>query len=279
MTPLVSICIPTFNGESYLVACLDSILSQSYKNIEIVISDDRSSDGTIGIIESFKRKCNFPLYLHNHEPSGIGANWNNSVEKSHGQYVKFLFQDDLLLPNCISDMLDVIQLDENIGLVTCNRDIICEFDLNANEYAKSWLTAYSDLLEYWKVPTSGHLVIDKTEFKKDDFFYKHPINKIGEPTCVLFKREVFDRIGGFSNVLQQRLDIQYWYRVLKYYKIGLVNKKLVAFRLHNEQATSKNHELSEKLDSYVNKNFFFLLNKDRQMEILRNQLKKIRFRK
>ncbi|MBA3705767.1 MAG: glycosyltransferase family 2 protein, partial [Bacteroidetes bacterium] len=76
LLPLISVCIPTYNGERYLKECLDSILSQSYTNIEIVIVDDCSKDSTIAIIEKHKAS-DARIRVHKNENNlGLVSNWN-----------------------------------------------------------------------------------------------------------------------------------------------------------------------------------------------------------
>ncbi len=122
---LVSICIPTYNGEKYLQEALDSVKAQTYKNIEVIISDDVSKDRTLEICERFKNEVNFPVYIYHHQPAGIGANWNNCIEKASGEYIQFLFQDDILHPICIEEKLKYLK-QNNLKAVCCKREIIDE---------------------------------------------------------------------------------------------------------------------------------------------------------
>ena len=88
MNPLVSICIPTYNGAKFIAEAMDSAIKQTYSNLEIVVSDDDSKDETLSIIEAYKTKTSIPVSIYNHEPNGIGANWNNCLNKSKGDYVR-----------------------------------------------------------------------------------------------------------------------------------------------------------------------------------------------
>ena len=81
--PLVSICIPTFNGEAYLEECLHSAINQTYKNIEIIVSDDASKDRTLQIINEITSKTDIPIFIFKHQPNGIGANWNNCIKNAN----------------------------------------------------------------------------------------------------------------------------------------------------------------------------------------------------
>ncbi|MDR7372329.1 glycosyltransferase [Flavobacterium aquidurense] len=236
--PLVSVCLPVYNGEKYLLEALISLKLQTYQNIELIVSDDNSSDNSLKIIDTFKTEVSFPIYVFDHKPKGIGANWNNCANKANGDYIKFLFQDDILSPTCIEKMVKYALKNKNIGLVYSKRDFIYNA---ANEKNIEWIKLYNNLHLSWK----QHSVLDGVvssgkQLLKDDNIFEFPENKIGEPTAVLIKKEVFRKVGPFSEVLKQTLDIEYWCRVMKYYDVIFIDEKLISFRLHDKQATAIN---------------------------------------
>lgn len=234
---LVSVCIPVYNGELYLEQALESVKSQTYKNIEIIISDDDSWDSSLKIIKEFKKNVNFPIHVFSHEPKGIGSNWNYCVSKANGEYIKFLFQDDILEPNCINEMVAKIDSHEDVGLVACKRDFI--FNKKIDSLMEEWLNKYSDLQS--KFDSSNNLlVLDKYNvFSRLDFF-DNPKNMIGEPSTVLFRRSILENVGWFREDFKQSLDYEFYYRVLNFYKIIIIPEKLVKFRLHQNQTTEIN---------------------------------------
>lgn len=272
--PLVSICIPTYNGTQFIAEAMDSALTQTYSNLEIVVSDDASIDNTLKIIEGYKEKTTIPISIFLHEPKGIGANWNHCMQHAKGVYIKFLFQDDVLLLNCVEEMVKVLDKDPSIGLVACKREFIVEPSF-LNEETKKWMTIYGDLQQTLNLPLkNGICLLDSKLFKSDEFF-KSPLNKVGEPSTILFRKSLLKKIGYFREDLNQVLDYEFCYRVLKKQKIAIVNKNLVKFRLHNMQATVKNkdndiynadHKIFERiiLDQY-----FWYLNRNMQKVLLR----------
>lgn len=269
--PLVSICIPTYNGERFIAEAMNSAISQTYTNIEIVVSDDASKDTTLSIIERYKTKTDIPIRVYNHHPNGIGANWNHSIQKAQGIYIKFLFQDDVLAPNCIAEMVAVMQADSTIGLVASKRDFIIDESF-LNKETKLWINNYADLQKTLNLSTENKLnIIDNTLFKSETFL-KLPLNKIGEPTVVLFRKDIVKDIGYFDESFKQILDYEYWYRILKYKKIAILNEKLVTFRLHSNQATNvnKNQKISDyKLyEKLLYKQYIKLLHPNEQRRLL-----------
>lgn len=243
MNPLVSICIPTYNGANYLQEALDSVKKQTYKNIDVVISDDASIDETLSIVNKFKKEVDFPVYIFNHNPSGIGANWNNCVKKAKGEFIKFLHQDDVLYQECIEKMISITEKDDNVGLVYCRRKIISE---NNSKSHKTWIKTYGELHTNLETlyPLTG--VLHGKDYLKDKKLLNSPLNKIGEPTATLLHKDVFNKVGYFSSKLKQTLDLEYWYRLMPFFNIGFVDEDLIMIRLHSNQATWINEKEGTK---------------------------------
>lgn len=250
--PLVSICLPTYNGERYLEEALRSAFAQTYPRLEIVVSDDRSTDATLAIIERLRHASPVPMTVHHHEPAGIGANWNHCVQHASGQYIKFLFQDDLLAPECIQRMMDLALMDARVGLVHCRRRIL--HDPNDPGHAR-WMERYGTLHRSWGEIVVREGIVDGKRFLRDSRFMDQPFNKIGEPTAVLLKKECFERMA-FDTRLRQSLDYIFWYSVMRTYSIGFVDAELAVFRLHREQATQKNAEGGEIIDQKLRKRLY-----------------------
>ena len=265
--PLVSICIPTYNGERYLPEAIESATNQTYKNIEIIISDDDSMDATLEIAKSYSELSTIPFKIVHHNPNGIGSNWNNCIKVANGEYIKFVFQDDVLFPECVEKMIEIALEDKKIGLVFSKRTFI---DQNNNDHFSAWKEKFKDLHIYW----TGLQRINsgKKLLKECNCLLDSPLNKVGEPSVVLIKKSVFNSTGYFNEELVQILDYEFWYRIFKHYKIGFVDEELVHFRLHNEQTTQKNNRTEindyEKYYKLLYKNLFFQLSPKIQKMLL-----------
>lgn len=268
--PLVSICIPTYNGEKFLEEAMESAIKQTYPNLEIVVSDDNSSDKTLDIINSFVSKTETPIHVFKHEPNGIGANWNNCVQKSTGKYIKFLFQDDLILPDCIEQMMTIMNPNDNVGLVYCTRNLIYK---NLTEELSEFIDQYGLLHSHWKDFELKEGIASGKKYLKDRELLNSPKNKIGEPVAVLLNRACFDEVGWFNETLRQTLDYEYWYRVMTKFNIGFIDKNLASFRLHKNQASqiNKQQKVSENvsLNAYYYKNLFWYLHPKNKLKLLK----------
>lgn len=280
MDKLVSICIPTYNGEKYILEALSSVNSQNYKNIEIIISDDNSNDNTLKIVNDFIDISKFPIKIVHHKPNGIGANWNNSLKHASGEFIKFLFQDDILKFNCVYEMVQVLIQNSNIGLVASKRDFI--YDVNyLSDDLKVWTQKYGDLQKGLNLTsTKGILIIDKQLFKKSNFLHS-PLNKIGEPSTYMFRKKILKEVGWFREDLKQILDYEFCYRILKKYNIVILEDSLVKFRLHQNQETNINR--GKSINDYniyseiVENEYFRYLSLKKQIEILRSNYKFINY--
>ena len=149
----------------------------------------------------------------------------------------FLFKDDILLHNCVSEMVDIIETKKIIGLVALKKAIKIE---NLNDSKNNWIELYGDLQKTLNFNTDNAFnLIDKRLIKSNAFF-SEPINKIGEPSVVLFRRSIIKEIGLFNEDLNQMLDFEFYYRILKFKKIAIIKEKLAVFRLHKDQLTNIN---------------------------------------
>jgi len=267
--PLISVCIPTYNGAKYIEAAFASVYNQTYTNIEIIVSDDASSDNTLELIKNHKSESKFPIRIYPHKPSGIGANWNNCMRQANGDYIKFLFQDDLLEPTCIANMVQVFQENPQIGLVCCKRHVLIELEGDKAK-TENWLQVYGDLQEHLNLIYNPTGIINKRFFKSKQF-YKTPVNVIGEPSAVMFRRDLVETNGWFREDMTQFLDFEYWFRILKKKDIAVINKKLISFRMHANQATQQNKGKMQNdvaiFKRLLYTDYFWLLNKSRKKQL------------
>ena len=116
-SPLVSILIPTYNRKNKVEIAINSALSQTYENIEIIVSDNCSSDGTIDYIKGLYKNVKKVKIFENPVNSGPVNNWINCVENSSGEFSKLLFSDDTISANYIEKTIQILKSDKDIGFV------------------------------------------------------------------------------------------------------------------------------------------------------------------
>ncbi|NJS10218.1 MAG: glycosyltransferase [Microcoleus sp. CSU_2_2] len=239
--PLVSICIPTYNGAEFIGEAIQSAIAQTYPNIEIIISDDGSTDQTIAIAQSFQSQTAADFRIILHRNYGLSQNWNFCIWQAKGEYIKFLFQDDLLEPECIEKMVALAQQNPEIGLVFSPRGIV----ISETESHPILLKASQSIKDLHKSWSNLRSIQPGKELLADANCLKNPINKIGEPSTVLIPARVFAEIGLFDSGLSQYVDLDMWWRIMVNYQIGFVDEKLSSLRIHPEQQTWKNFAAGE----------------------------------
>ena len=239
--PKVSICIPTYNGEAFIEETIKSAIAQTYPNIELIVSDDGSTDRTIAIAQSFQSQTTADFRIILHRNYGLSQNWNFCISQATGEYIKFLFQDDLLEPECIEKMVAVAQQNSEIGMVFSPRGITIAED-ESHPILRKASQSIKDLHKSWSNLKS---IQPGQELLADPNCLNNPINKIGEPSTVLIATRVFAEIGLFDSGLSQYVDLDMWWRIMGNYHIGFVDEKLSSLRIHPEQQTWKNFAAGE----------------------------------
>jgi glycosyltransferase involved in cell wall biosynthesis len=241
--PLVSICIPTYNGASYLEACLDSALAQTFPDFEVLIVDDQSTDQSYQIAQAYATRDPRIRVARNTHNLGLVGNWNQCVLLAQGEWVKFLFQDDILEPNCVERMLTVCG--PNKSMVVCKRKIIFGDDSKDLRERFLWYIQKYDMDKIFPSMT----VIPPGDFCKA-VLNNSLGNFVGEPTAVLLHRSVFGRFGFFNPHLVQICDLEYWIRVGLHTGFIYVPEILVHFRRHSK-GTSVANENSRRFRTYI----------------------------
>ena len=216
--PLVSIVIPVYNGSNYLGEAIDSALSQTYPNIEIIVVNDGSTDGgaTDEVAFSYKDKIR---YFHK-ENGGVSTALNYGIRQMKGEYFAWLSHDDKHLPKKVEKQMDAIikHGGEKPVICVCNYILIDGF---GNEIARS----YQDIEKYFRISPKCFLG-SEPGFMID-----------GDAT--LISRKLFDICGFFDEVLFASQETDMWFRSLDKADFLFLPDYLVEYRSHSGQVTHK----------------------------------------
>lgn len=182
---MISIVVPMYNNVRYVELCIDSIVCQSYQNIELVIVDDGSTDGTSDIVDSYANNYDFVKVLHK-ENGGVNSARKAGAELVVGEYVLFVDGDDWIEPDYISKIADVID--------TCNPDVVlCGYTLDSDQSCDEYkyqdldvgiYTDESEVFQYFinnKILNSSPTLWAKC-FKTEE--YKEAQEKISDEICM-----------------------------------------------------------------------------------------------
>jgi GT2 family glycosyltransferase len=143
---LVSVTIVTYNSGRFIKRCLESILEQKYQNMEVIVVDNASTDGTIDILEPFADRCRI---YYNDENIGFAAAQNQAIGLGQGEWVLTLNPDVLLLPNFIQSLVDAGNVDPKVGTV-CGKllSIRATFDLPEKQLVDSTGIFFTPMLRH-----------------------------------------------------------------------------------------------------------------------------------
>ncbi|MDJ0688712.1 MAG: glycosyltransferase family 2 protein [Xenococcaceae cyanobacterium MO_188.B32] len=240
--PLISVCIPTYNGEKYLRECFDSVLAQTFSDFEVLVVDDRSSDETINIAKEYAGQDHRIRVVQNESNLGLVGNWNRCIDLAQGEWIKFVFQDDLIQPTCLEKLISVSK--PKSALICCRRNFL--FEDGRTEPQKSIWTV--DNLFPGLTEISANDYCKTVLYKMRYDFGVEPIkNFIGEPTVVMLRRSVFERLGIFNSYLVQFCDFELWMRIGVHLGITYVPETLATFRVHRESTTAANRSALYRL--------------------------------
>jgi len=117
MEPLVSILIPSFNREDYIAATLESALSQTHTNIEVIICDNASTDSTASIVRSFVKRDPRVFFFEQEKNLGPVLNWEECLKRAKGVYTHILWSDDLVEPRFLEETLALFKEQNDLAFV------------------------------------------------------------------------------------------------------------------------------------------------------------------
>jgi glycosyltransferase involved in cell wall biosynthesis len=235
--PAVSVCLPVYNGEAFLAGAIESVLSQSFEDFELLIANDCSKDASASIMSDYARKDKRVVAWTNQSNLGHYPNYNACIDRATGKYIKLFAQDDLLCPKFLERFVAVFEHNPKVSLINCARRWI---DARGNE-----IKAESEIDLKLTKPFEQDTLISGSEAIGSTL--KEAINWLGEPSSQMFRSAFID--GGFDISFNQIGDLEYNYRQLQNGDFQYIAEELCHFRRHADSWTIANaSELSTYLD-------------------------------
>ena len=207
--PRVSVVIPAFNAERYIREALDSVMAQTWRDLEVVVVDDGSTDGTREIVAGYGEA----VRLVEQANAGPSAARNRGVREARGELVAFIDADDLWLPGKLALQLPLFDGEGRVALVYSRAEYMDDAGrpLPTQQLAKPSGRVYWRLLEGNCVPTSS----------------------------VVVRRGCFERAGGFATDMIWAEDWYLWVRVAREWEFGFVDRVLVRHRSHGSALSAQ----------------------------------------
>jgi glycosyltransferase involved in cell wall biosynthesis len=235
MRPLVSICIPTYNGHPFLRQCLESALAQTLVDCEVVVLDDASQDGTAEIAKEYARQDRRVRLYRNGENLGSVQNRNRCIELARGEWIKLLFQDNYLEPHCLASMLGALQPGASLAVFKHTHIVEPGVPVDLRERYERYVAEHTLPQRFGDCS-----LIQPAAFATHVAHYPTD-NCVGEPTVTLVHRSAFHRFGRFHPHLVQLNDWEFVARVAVHTGLCYIDEPLGTIRLHERSTTARNY--------------------------------------
>lgn len=207
----VSVIIPNYNYARYVGGAIESVLTQTYPNVDIIVVDDGSTDASKDVLFNYGDS----IKVLSQQNRGVAAARNNGVAASSGEFVAFLDADDEWLPEKITKQVALFRQDHTLGLVHVGVE---EVDENGNPLRQCLEGASGDA-------THELLMLGRKGI-------------LGGGSGLMVPRAVFDEIGGFDTRLSTSADWDLFFQIASRYSVGFVLEPLLRYRIHNSNMSA-----------------------------------------
>lgn len=209
--PLVSVIIPAYKAAHTIGLAIESILGQTYQNLEVIIIDDRSPDTTWEVINKYAAQDKRIRPYQNDVNMGVGGNRARGIELAKGEFICWQDADDISMPDRIESQLQLLLDDPNIGVVG----------------------GYLEFFGEGVKPSIRKYAASDADLRKTIFRY----NPVAQPAS-MFRKECFDKLGGYDPSLKLSEDLEMFFRVGTKYTFANIQKVAIKYR---QDASSLTH--------------------------------------
>lgn len=241
---LISVCIITYNSSATVVETLESIKSQTYKNVELIVSDDGSKDDTVSVVEKWisENKSRFvnSQVVTVEKNTGVALNLIRSIEKSTGKWIKILAGDDKLRSDCLEVFYGYTQKSQ-CQFYSCDLELFCE----DGEVSPK---VYNNYRFFWKETCKS--LKAKQKHILSYFDYPGP--------AWFFSRQLYDAVGGIDKNYSMMDEYPFMFKLLQAgYDICPVPEKVVLYRVGSASLSHNKSPLGLEIMHVQNKQFFY----------------------
>lgn len=216
--PKVSVLIPSYNHEKYVKEAITSVINQTFEDLEIIIVDDGSTDGTVAEI----KKLNDPrIRLFCHDTNcGATVAMRKLLDEAKGDYFAVLSSDDVFMEGKIEKQVKFLEENDKIAAVFSYAQIIDDDGHNFTDENNFYFKIFEQP--------------NRTRFEWLNYFFYNG-NCLCHPS-ILIRRECYENVGYYDERLAQIPDLDFWIRICMKYEIYIIPEKLIKFRVRNEEA-------------------------------------------
>lgn len=245
-TPVVTVICLCYNHAEFVEETLNSVLNQTYKNVELIIADDSSTDNSKEFIQNWLKKHPQIVFIANENNLGNTKTFNKALKVAKGDYIIDLAADDIILPETISKQLEGFKNSsfENLGVVYGNTEWIT----NDKKHIRYFMAVDKNKKRIQPQPT-GDIYMGLLNGK----------NNVGSVASMV-KREVFDRLNGYDENLAYE-DYDFWIRASRIYNFDYIDEILIQKRVLENSLGMLHLKKQNKKTRKFNYSTFIILNK------------------
>jgi len=225
--PCVSVCIPMCNSSSTIERCLRSVMTQEGVDFEVLVVDDDSADDSVAIAARMLRPGD--RLIRNESRLGLNQNHNKCVNLARGKCIQFLHADDWLLPGALETLARCFE-DDTIGLAFAPRRVVTD--------DRDWQRQFGTLHRHFRkldAHNHGPSLVNQMILRGKGLY-----NWVGEPSCVMFRRQSALEAGGFRADIHQLVDFDLWLRLMLRSEVGFVPYELSVRSHSSSSETNRN---------------------------------------
>ncbi|URJ84447.1 glycosyltransferase [Pasteurella multocida] len=225
-TPLVSVLICAYNVEKYIEECINAVINQTYKNLEIIVVNDGSSDSTLSKLHSLSEKDPRIKIINNSKNLGFISSLNIGIEYVSGDYVARTDADDITKPDWIEKILGCLEKEKHIIAMGSYIQVLSEQGNGSN------LSNYYEDGQIWKNPTEHKDIFEQ-------MLFRNPIHN----NSMVVRSSVFNQYGlRFDSSYKHTEDYKFWLDVSRLGYLANYPEPLVYYRFHSNQTSSLHNE-------------------------------------
>lgn len=237
--PLVTVIIPAYNHAAYIIECIDSVRSQTYGNLQIIVINDGSTDRTDEIVRAYISDNHCDIEYIRKANEGICRTLNLGLEKAKGKYVALIASDDVWLPTRIGEQVHFLESHADVGLVFSDA-----YFIRGTERTEK---RYSDYK-----PEIRRYFVDSVQNR--DLYKVLLIDNIVAALTVLIRKDCYDKVGNYDVSLKCE-DLDMCLRVSKEYKIAYIDKPLAYYRIHGTNISGSSWTMIRETAKTLRKQF------------------------
>ena len=221
--PRITIVTPSFNQARYLEESINSVLEQNYPNLEYMVIDGGSTDGSVDVIRKYQHRLS---YWVSERDGGQTHALNKGFSRATGEILAYLNSDDYYLPGALASVANYLRVHPDVALVHGRCRVV---DVAGTKIGERFgaITRYDEILDLWDVWWKGR------NFVQPEVFWT---------------KSIADRVGPFREELFWVMDYEYWARILRAGgKVGSLDTELASFRMQPNQKSTQSSRVADEL--------------------------------